>query len=66
MHVGEDDKLFGAMRDAYRQGIVRSYDPGKMNAAKETFDLLVKYGGKDAVGGATGLSDGAFYGGYRK
>ncbi|HTJ57339.1 MAG TPA: ABC transporter substrate-binding protein [Devosiaceae bacterium] len=66
MNVGDNDKLFAAMRDGYRQGVVRSYDPNKMEAAKETFDLLVKFGGKDAVGGASSLADGTFYKGYSK
>jgi len=66
MNVKDNDKLFAAMRDGYRQGVVRSYDPLKMDAATQTFDLLVKYGGKDAVGGATGIPDGTFYKGYSK
>ncbi|MDR3475047.1 MAG: ABC transporter substrate-binding protein [Devosia sp.] len=66
MNVKDDDKLFAALRDGYRQGVVRSYDPSKMDAATQTFDLLVKYGGKDAVGGATAIPDGTFYKGYSK
>ena len=66
MNVKDDDKLFAAMRDGYRQGVVRSYDPTHMEAATQTFDLLEKFGGKDAVGGATALSDGTFYKGYSK
>jgi NitT/TauT family transport system substrate-binding protein len=66
MNVKDDDKLFAAMRDGYRQGIVQGYDSSKMDAASQTFELLVKYGGKDAVGGATAIPDGTFYKGYSK
>ncbi|HVW91803.1 MAG TPA: ABC transporter substrate-binding protein [Devosia sp.] len=67
MNVGDNDKLFAAMRDGYRNGVVRGYDPAAATkAATETFDLLVKFGGKDAVGGATSLPDGTFYKGYSK
>ncbi|MDB5561823.1 MAG: sulfonate transporter substrate-bindinhypothetical proteinotein, partial [Hyphomicrobiales bacterium] len=66
MGVKDDQKLFTAMRDAYREGIVKSYIPSKMDAAAESFALLAKFGGKDVVGDANALSDGTFYKGYRK
>jgi NitT/TauT family transport system substrate-binding protein len=67
MNVGDDDKLFTAMRDGYRNGVVRGYDEASTTkAATETFNLLVKFGGKEAVGGATALPDGTFYKGYSK
>jgi NitT/TauT family transport system substrate-binding protein len=66
MNVKGSDALFTALRDGYRDGIVQRYNPTKMEAAAQTFALLVKYGGKDVVGGATALSDGTFYRGYSK
>lgn len=66
MKVGDNDKLFAALRDGYRDGIVRGYDPNDTDAARETFALLVQYGGEPVVGNATGLADGTFYKGYSK
>jgi NitT/TauT family transport system substrate-binding protein len=66
MGVKDDEKLFTAMRDAYRQGVVKNYVPSKMDAAAQSYALLAKFGGKDVVGDAQTLSDGTFYKGYRK
>lgn len=64
MKVKNNDKLFLALRQGYRNGIVKSYDPSKTGAAAQTFALLVKYGGKKLVEDATKLPDGTFYKGY--
>lgn len=64
MRTGGDDKLFAALRDGYREGIVQSYDPADSKALEQTFALLVKYGGKDVVGGITALPPGMLYQGY--
>ena len=61
-----DDAQFTAMRDAYRQGIVHSYDPFDTRPIQQIFELLAKFGGKAAVGDVTSLPDGTLYKGYSK
>ena len=61
-----DDALFTQLRDDYRAGIVTSYNPTKMGAAKEAFALMAEFGGPDLVGEATKLDAGTFWRGYRK
>ena len=62
----EDDVLFTALRDAYRAGIVTSYAEADVQAATETFALLAKYGGADAIGDKPDLAPGTFWTGYSK
>jgi len=62
----EDDALFTALRDAYRAGIVTSYAEADVQAATETFALLAKYGGADAIGDKPDLATGTFWAGYSK
>lgn len=61
-----DDVLFTQLRDDYRAGIVTSYNPTKMGAAKEAFALMAEYGGSDLVGEKDTLDAGTFWRGYRK
>ncbi len=62
----EDDALFIALRDAYRAGIVTSYSDADIQAAKEAYALLAKYGGADLTGDRPDLAEGTFWAGYRK
>ena len=61
-----DDVLFTQLRDDYRAGIVTSYNPTKMGAAKEAFALMAEFGGSDLVGEKDTLDAGTFWRGYRK
>lgn len=66
MNVGDDDTLFRALRDAYRQGIVLSYGPADIDAAARYLAVVADYGGLDAVGGSATLAPGTFWPGYQR
>lgn len=66
MNVKDDDALFAQLRDDYRQGIVRSYDPDHIEAAEQSFALMAKYGGPDVVGDVPTMAPGTFWKGFRK
>lgn len=66
MKGAEDDALFIALRDAYRAGIVTSYGDADIQAATESYALIAKYGGSDAIGDKPDLAAGTFWSGYMK
>ncbi|MBN9346073.1 MAG: ABC transporter substrate-binding protein [Devosia sp.] len=66
MKVGDDDALFTQLRDDYRVGIVRSYDPDHIEAAEQSFALMAEHGGPDVVGDVQTLAPGTFWKGYSK
>ena len=66
MNVKDDDALFLQLRDDYRLGIVKGYDPNHIEAAQQSFALMAKYGGPDVVGDVPTMADGTFWKGYSK
>ena len=66
MGAAGDDALFAQLRDDYRLGIVTSYNPDQMGAAREAFALMAEYGGSELVGDKDRLDAGTFWRGYRK
>lgn len=66
MNVKDNDALFKQLRDDYRAGIVKSYDPNHIEAAEQSFALMAKYGGPDVVGDVPTLAEGTFWKGYSK
>jgi len=65
--MGEDisDETFIALRDNYRRGIVTSYDQADIDAAAQSFALMVQYGGVELVGDDTEIAEGTFWDGFR-
>lgn len=66
MNVKDNDALFAQLRDDYRLGIVKGYDPNNISAAQQSFELMAKYGGADVVGDVPTMADGTFWKGYSK
>lgn len=65
MNVGDDDALFLALRDGYRAGIVTSYDDADVEAARQSFALMAKFGGSELIGESEEIAPGTFWDGYR-
>lgn len=62
----DDDALFKQLRDDYRLGIVKSYDPNNIGPAEQSFALMAEHGGPDVVGDVPTLAEGTFWKGYSK
>jgi NitT/TauT family transport system substrate-binding protein len=61
MGAGSDDKLFAALRDAYRRGIPPAASPADAEAARRAFAVMVETAGPQIVGGDTALAEGTFW-----
>jgi len=66
MGAADDPALFAQLREDYRAGIVRGYDPADTQAAEQAFALLARHGGSEVVADQQALAPGTFWGGYRK
>ena len=57
----EDEAVFAALMQRFRDGIVTEWGPAEKEAATEFYDILVELGGADLVGRATELVPGTFW-----
>lgn len=57
----ETQAMFIALRDAFREGVPGCFTAADKQAAKATFAILAKLGGKKLVGKSTQLSEGTFW-----
>ena len=65
MRAMDDDALSRILRDD-RAGIVTSYGPTDVEAARRAFDLIARNGGKDVVGDSPDLADRTFWNGFSR
>jgi NitT/TauT family transport system substrate-binding protein len=64
MMKAEDDALFTALRDGYRQGIPTGWNSADAEAAKQAFAVIVETAGPAVVGGDDALANGTFWTGF--
>ena len=64
MRAEENEPMFLALRDAYREGIATAFGQREIDAAEQVFQVIRREGGEDVVGGATSLSPGTFWTGF--
>jgi NitT/TauT family transport system substrate-binding protein len=60
----KNDETFIALRDAYREGIVTSYNEQDIRAAEQTYAILAELGGEELVGPTPNLAPGTFWSGF--
>lgn len=61
----DDDTLFTALRDGYREGIPTCFGDAEISAAADTFKILAEVGGEELVGKSTSLNTGTFWSGFK-
>ena len=60
----EDEAIFVALREGYREGIPKHFGAAEVKAAEQVFAILAKLGGEKLVGKSATLSPGTFWDGY--
>ncbi|MBD42086.1 MAG: ABC transporter substrate-binding protein [Pelagibacteraceae bacterium] len=64
MKADEDETLFVALRDAYRDGIVSEFKADHISSASEVFAVMASIGGEKLVGSADKLDEDTFWKAY--
>ncbi|QQA42168.1 ABC transporter substrate-binding protein [Pelagovum pacificum] len=64
MGAEDDEAMFAQLRDDYRAGIITEFDPSVIEAADQTFAIMVEFGGEALVGETPTMADGTFWTGY--
>ena len=64
MKADEDETLFVALRDAYRDGIVSEFKADHISSASEVFAVMASIGGEKLVGSASKLDENTFWKAY--
>lgn len=61
MTGARDDETLAALRDAYREGIIKDYGPEQAEAIRQAFAIVAEWGGRDLVGNAKELAPGTLW-----
>ena len=61
----DNDAIFIALRDGFREGIPQCFGDAETDAAAETFDILAQVGGAELAGRSERLSSGTFWPGFK-
>ncbi|PPR42243.1 MAG: hypothetical protein CFH21_01166 [Alphaproteobacteria bacterium MarineAlpha5_Bin11] len=64
MKADEDETLFVALRDAYRDGIVTEFKQDHISSASEVFAVMASIGGEKLVGSSSNLDPNTFWKAY--
>jgi len=60
----DDDAIFKALRDAYRQGVPSCFGAEEVTASAKTFTIMAQLGGKKLAGQSDQLTAGTFWDGF--
>ncbi|MFK2823602.1 ABC transporter substrate-binding protein [Arcobacter sp. YIC-80] len=57
----KDDKLFKALKEGFKQGIIKEFNSKNIEDSKKVFEILLKEGGKNLVSNAKSLDEKTFW-----